>query len=373
MKIALVHDGIYCRAGGERVLLNFHNAFPDAPIYTAMYAPEDTFPEFKKCDIRTTWFQKIASNEVQYKKYYYPFCIWAMKSLDLSEYDVLLMTTTHCAKYVKASSRTLVVAYCFTPFRLAWNPESYTLYSNSKGVKRIALNMLIDRLKTIDYRKAQRPDRYIAMTQETRNRLIAAYDIRSDIDIINPPINVNKYRLSANPQNYYLVVSRLEKYKKVDLVIEAFNKLGYELKIIGRGTEKEHLKRIAHSNITFIEGISDFELAEYYSNCKAFIFPQFEDYGLTPLEAIASGRPVIAYNKGGVLETMLPYEHPEKPFTAVFFDEQTVDSLMNAVHKLENLKYDTSFIRNHSEKFHDTLFEERIKEYIVALYNERSK
>ena len=165
--------------------------------------------------------------------------------------------------------------------------------------------------------------------------------------------------------------ARLEKYKKVDLVICAFNKLGYKLKIIGRGVDKENLRKIAKPNIEFLEGIDDKELADIYSKCKALIFPQHEDYGLTPLEANASGRPVIAYRKGGIETTMIPFnqEKPELPFTALFFNKQTVESLVNAVKTMCKLNVDSSFIREHSEKYDDDQFIKKIKDFVYEQYS----
>ena len=306
MRIALAHDAIFCRAGGERVLLNFHKAFPEAPIYTSIYDSKNTYPEFNDCDIKTTWLQHIAPNEKWYKRTFFPFGLWAMQSHNLSEYDIILATTTHCAKYIQVNTSSLVINYCFTPFRLAWNPTSYSLYERSIGFKRRLLDFVIKILRKKDYFYSQRADKYIAMTDETADRLKVAYRLNDKIIILNPSIDTSKYYVSEIVEDYYLVVSRLEKYKRVDLVIKAFNKIGCKLKIVGRGVDKERLIKIAKSNIEFIEGIDDGELAALYSGCIAFIFPQHEDYGLTPLEANASGRPVLAYHKGGIESTMIP-------------------------------------------------------------------
>lgn len=378
MRIALAHDAIFCRAGGERVLLNFHNAFPDAPIYTSIYDPKNSYPEFNDCDIKTTWLQNIAPNEKWYKRTFFPLGLWAMQSHKLSEYDVILTTTTHCAKYIQVKPSSLVINYCFTPFRLAWDPTSYNLYGKSKGFKRCSLDFVIKILRKMDFSYSQRADKYIAMTDETAQRIKEAYKPNNKITILNPSIDTSKYYLSNKIEDYYLVVSRLEKYKKVDLVINAFNKLGFKLKIVGRGIEKESLKKIANSNIEFIEGINDEKLAGLYSKCRAFIFPQHEDYGLTPLEANASGRPVIAYHRGGVETTMVPFnkEKPESPFTALFFNEQNIKSLISAVQSLNKLKIDSFFIRNHAEKFDDNNFINKIKEFVsteFTIHKEKNK
>ncbi len=373
MKIALVHDGIFCRAGGERVLLCFHQAFPEAPIYTSIYDPQATYPEFKNCDIHTSYFQKIAKTEKQFKRLFYPFAISAMKRLDLSKYDIILISTTHCGKYIHVSPDSLVIAYCHTPFRLAWDPESYDLYANAKGIKKFVLKRFINRLRTIDYKFAQRPDQYIANALEVTQRIRNAYQFSEKIPVIHPSIDCGKYHIESETDDYYLVVSRLEKYKRVDLVIDTFNKLNIPLKIVGRGVEKEKLLSIAGSNIQFIEGVDDAELATLYARCKALIFPQHEDYGLTPLESCASGRPVIAYKKGGVLETMIPYQNDARTSTAVFFNEQTVESLSEAIQQFEKLSFDPAFIRRHAEKFDNHIFIEQIRSFVTNYYHQNRK
>jgi len=375
MRIALVHDGIFCRGGAERVLLNFCKAFPNAPIYTSIYDRLNTYPEFSNYDVRTTWIQKIVPREKWYKRTFFPLGLYAMQSHDFSDYDVVLAATTNSAKYIQIHSSALVINYCFTPFRLAWNPNSYNLYCNSKGFKRYFLDVIISRIRQIDLKYSKRADQYIAMTYETSKRLRKAYNPKNTISIINPSIDVKKYFISDEVEDYYLVVSRLEKYKKVDLVINAFNKLGYRLIIVGSGIEKENLLKIAKTNIEFIEGIDDSELSSLYSKCKAFIFPQHEDYGLTPLEANASGRPVIAYNKGGIESTMIPFDemNPKLPFTALFFDEQNDESLIEAVNKLITLKENTGFIREHAMKFDDDIFIEKIKLFIDEHYHQHKK
>ncbi len=366
MKIALVHDGIFTRGGAERVLLNFHKAFPDAPIYTSMYDPDNSYSEFLNCDIRTSWFQKIAKNEDQFKKRFYPFCIFAMHSLDLSEYEVILITSTNCAKYVRVCPKALMITYCFTPFRLAWNPGSYKIYEKSKGIKRTLLNLIIQRLKKIDYQHAQRTDIFIAMTKETSERIKENYKYYKKIHIMPPSIDCSKYYISNDIDDYYLVVSRLERYKKVDLVINTFNKINRKLIIVGRGVEKEFLKSISNANITFLEGIEDKGLSKLYSKCKALIFPQHEDYGLTPLEANASGRPVIAYHKGGIVETMKPVITDSKKSTAIFFSDHTVESLTDAIMKFEKLEFDSQYIRRYAEKFDNRIFIKTVRNFVKS-------
>lgn len=375
MKIALVQDGLMCRAGGEQVALCFHKAFPDAPIYTQCYRPELTFPEFKSCDIRTTWLQQIAKTDDTMKKLFFPLGIWAMQSHDLTEFDVVLMSGTHCAKYVKVKPDTLVISYSFTPFRLAWDPMSYAQYQNSKGISRQVFNYVVEKMRSIDFRAAQRPNYFVAMTEETRERLRVAYQIKNEINIINPPVNTANFFLSNEPKSYYLVVSRLEYYKKVDLVIDAFNQLGYPLIVVGKGLQADEIKARAKSNVQFLSGLSAQELAGVYANCKAFIFPQHEDYGITPLEANAAGRPVIAYGAGGVLATQIPLENKPAEATAVFFREQTVNDLIEAVKEFESIEeqFDPEFIRAHAQKFDETKFIAQIRAFVLEKYTQYQK
>lgn len=368
MKIAIIHDHLTCRAGGEQVALTFHRAFPEAPIYTMAYNADATFPEFKTCDIRTSWLQRISKQESTVKKLFFPLGILAMRSLYLDEYDVVLISGTHCGKYVRVSPKTLVVSYCYTPFRLAWNPSSYSEYANASGVKRFVFEKVVNILRKLDWKYAQRTDFFLAMTQETKIRILEAYKPKNEITIINPPVNnLSNYAVSTKPKAYYLLVSRLEYYKKVDLAINVFNKLSTPLVVVGKGSKEIELKAMAEkSKIEFRQNLSNQELADLYSNCKAFIFPQYEDYGLTALEANAAGRPVIGFNKGGILDTQIPYTDKTRHATAILFNEQTEDSLTNAIKEFEKVEeeFDPSFIRTHAESFSEEQFIKRIRDFI---------
>lgn len=373
MKVALIHDAIFTKAGGERVLLNIHKSFPEATIYTSIYDSKKSYKKFLDAKIKTTWLNRIAKNEKTYKLLFFPLGIIAARSINLKGYDVVFATTTHAAKYIKVEKKTLVINYCFTPFRLAWNPNSYKIYSESKGIIKFILDMIIYLLKKIDFHFAQRANHYIAMNDETRKRIKNCYKFSKEIEIIKPSIDTSKFYVSHNKQDYYLIVSRLEKYKKVDLAINTFNKLGKKLKIVGNGVEKNNLKKIAQKNIEFLSNISDEDLRELYANAKGFIFPQHEDYGLTPLEAYASGTPVIAFNGGGVKGTGIPYEDNESNFTMLLFNKQNINSLTNAILKFEKLNYNASFIRNHALKFDDKIFIKKIKKYVSNKYDLHKK
>ena len=347
-----------------------HYAFPNAPIFTLCYQPEDTYPDFKASDVRTTWYQRIVKDEHQMKKFFFPLGVMAMKQLDVTDYDLVLMSSTYCAKYVKISPKAIVINYCHQPFRLAWFPESYTDYLQAHGIKKLALKAMIASLKYIDYHAAQRTDYFIANTAETSQRIKEIYTFKKDIPVIYPPVVIDNFYISQKVQDYYLIVTRLEYYKRIDLAIEAFNHLGFKLIIVGKGTKEAELKSIAKDNIIFKSGLSKTELRELYAGCKAFVFPQYEDFGITTLEANASGRPVIAFGQGGVLNTMIPYSGNSKRSTAVFFDTQEPESLMKAIQVMEEiyLDFDPEFNRNNALRFDEGNFIAAIKDFVQHKY-----
>ena len=373
MKIAIIHDDLMRRGGGEQVALCFHKAFPNAPFYTSVYQPNLTYPEFKKVNIITSWYQKIAKSEKLMKWLFFPFGLLSMKQMKVEGYDVVLISTTYSGKYVNISPETLVITYCYTPFRLAWNPASYTEYTNSKGLSRWIFDNIVNVLRRIDKKSGQKTDFFVAMTQETKIRIKEAYTPKNEITIIPPPVNLTNYYISETIGDYYLVVSRLEYYKKVDLAIDAFNELGYKLIIVGNGSKKDELIKRANPNITFMQGVDAATLSKLYTECKAFIFPQHEDYGITPLEANAAGRPVIAYGAGGVLETMISYKNDASIATALFFEKQEINSLIEAIRLSEKLTFNPSFIRANAEKFHENIFIEKIRTFVNQKFSEKTK
>jgi glycosyltransferase involved in cell wall biosynthesis len=369
MKIAIVHDELVRRGGAEQVTRCFHMAFPEAPIFTLAYHPHNTYDYFQSCQVSSSWFQKVASNEKNLKRFFFPFGIMAMKQLDVSSYDVVLMSSTYCAKYVKVSRDALVINYCHQPFRLAWYPESYSEYLQSRGLKRAVFNLVISLLKKIDYKAAQRTDYFIANTTETGNKIRDSYGFKKNIEVVKPPVDCRNFAPLHQVKDYYLVVTRLEYYKRADLVVQAFNELGLPLIIVGKGSKEKELKQMARPNITFRSGVPAEELKQLYAECKALIFPQYEDYGITPLEANASGRPVIAYGKGGVLETMIPYRGDASKATALFFDKQEKEHLIQAVREFQQLEgFDPAFIRKHAESFDEPQFIARIKGFVQDKY-----
>ncbi len=360
VRMAIVHDMIVDRGGAERVLLYLHKAFPHADIFTTAYLPQNTYEEFQEIYIRSTWYDKLVFDETYYRKLYFPFGLVAAHRVDLRAYDIVLQSTTHGAKYARVSKDALVISYCHAPFRLAWNPSSYSQVDRGGILKKAMYRIVINYLRRLDYKAAQRVDVFWTNTKRTAERIHVTYG-KEVSKILNPPVDCSRFYVSNQHQDYFLVVSRLESYKRVELAIQAFNYLGFKLRIVGRGTQKEFLHSLANKNIEFLENISDQDLAKLYSQCRALIFPQEEDYGITPLEANASGRPVIAFGRGGILETMIPFSEENHMATALFFQQQSVQSLIGAVNKFRTISFDPNFIRKHAEEFDISRFVDRTR------------
>lgn len=363
MKVAIIHDGLITKGGAERVFLYFCQAIPEADVFSSVYYPDKSYPEFSHFKIRTSWYNRIAKSEQTYRNLYFPLGLLAAKSIDLRSYDVVLHSTTTGAKYARVSRNAKVFSYIHQPFRLLWTPESYPQVERAKGLNRIIFNQVIELMRIVDYKSVQRSNVIIANSNNTANKIKLAYNRRAD-EILKPPIDCSQFYVSSTVDDYFLVVSRLEPYKRVDLAINVFNELGLPLKIVGDGTQKESLMKLAKSNIDFFQNVSQKDLSRMYSRARALVFPQVEDYGITPLESAASGRPVIGYNDGGLLETMVPFSDKDGRGTALFFNEQTEESLSDAICRFSEIDFDPCFIRSHAESFDVASFKARIRQMI---------
>jgi glycosyltransferase involved in cell wall biosynthesis len=363
MRVALVHDYLNQMGGAERVVMAFHEIFPDAPIYTSIYDPERVDPVFRTMDIRTTFMQKLPL-VTKYHQPYLPFYPFAMESLDLRGYDLVLSSSSAFGKGVITRPETLHICYCHTPMRWCWNYDEYVEREQLGKMARSILPILITGLRTWDQTSSMRVDYFIANSPVVADRIQKYY--RREAVVIPPPVEAERFPFdpTIQPENYFLIVSRLIPYKRIDLAIEACNRLQLPLVIIGSGRDLDRLKTLAGPTIRFTGRLSDEEVIYYYTHCRALLFPGEEDFGITPLEAQAAGRPVIAYQAGGALASVVD------GITGAFFQQQTVDSLATVLASFDERMYNPHVIRNHALEFDKPRFSRRILQFIEAKLSE---
>lgn len=355
VKLAIVCDWLTNTGGAEKVILALHHLFPKAPIYTSIYNPQK-IKGFENAIINTSYLQHLpfAKNKHQL---YLAMMPHAFERFDLSGYDIVISSSHSCAKGVITKPETLHICYCHSPMRYAWeNSHKYIQeYEVNSIVKKIA-PLFMHKIRMWDRLSADRVDNFIANSKHIQNRIHKYY--RRPSSVIYPFVDCKNYNVTSSRQDFFLAVGRLTPYKKFDLIIETFNELNLPLKIVGRGVAYKKLKEMANDNIEFLGHVSNDKLAELYGQAKALIFPQIEDFGITPLEAMASGCPVIAYNKGGALETVVDKK------TGIFFNEQNAVTLKAAVEKFNKMNFDPQAIREHAEKFDLKIFDEKMLEFI---------
>lgn len=367
MKVALIHDHLAQDGGAEKVLRVLTDMFPDAPIYTLLYEKKHVDLYFKDKHIETSIIQKLPGG-VKHYQWYMPFMPMAVEFFDLRKYDLVISDASAFAKGVVTSPHTLHICYCHTPTRYIWDYAHQYIneLKYNKFFKKI-ISLVLNYIRIWDKVAADRVDFFIANSKTVQKRIDKYYRRKSQV--IYPPIELDKFSVSEKPGDYYLIGGRLAPYKRVDIVIEAFKKSGKKLKVFGDGVDLIRLKNIAAEspNIEFLGRVDEETKAELYKNCLAFINPQEEDFGITVVEAMASGRPVIAYKKGGATETVIEYE------TGVFFDEQTSDFLNNAIDKFERIVFDPTVIRKHAEQFNVERFKAEMLRFIEEKQKEYNK
>jgi len=355
-KIALIHDMLVQEGGQERVLRALQELFPDAPTFVLIYDKKNKEKYYLNKDIRTTFLQKMPGIEKKFQ-WYLPFMSAAIESHDLKDFDLVLSSSSSFAKGVITKPGAQHICYCHTPTRYLWSDwQGYVEDLPYPDFIKKILPLYLSHLRNWDWFASQRVDKFLANSSAVRDRIKRYYN--SDAQVIYPPVDTNKFYISNNLGNYYLIGGRLVPYKRYDLAVRAFNRLDMPLKIFGTGPEFEKLKNIAKNNIDFLGEISEQKKVELYSKCLAFINPQEEDFGITAVEAQASGRPVIAYKAGGALEIV------QAGVTGEFLEDQTWENLANTIIHFSPEKYNAQEIKKSAEKFSADRFKNEIKNFI---------
>ncbi|MCK4592120.1 glycosyltransferase [Candidatus Parcubacteria bacterium] len=373
-KIAIVHDFLTYFGGAERVLLSLHNLYPKAPIYTLLYDKEKMQRYLPKAKIRTSFLNKLPKFIRKRKKYLLPLMPTAAETFDLRDFDIVISSSSSFAKGIITKPKTVHICYCHAPTRFLWDWHYDYLSENKiKGLKRALIIPLLHYLRMWDKSASERVDYFISNSKNTADKIKKFYGRESII--VYPPAFTGKLKVhkvkSPSPglvrlgrkNDYFLIVSRLSPYKKIDIAIEAFNKLELPLIIIGGGQDRKRLEKIAEKNIKFLGFQPEEKLGQYYQNCYAFIFPGEDDFGITPIEAMSFGKPVLAFRKGGSIETII------EGVTGEFFDDPIPEILADGIKRIKNNynSYNSKKIKRHAEKFSRKKFEEDMRSTVEKL------
>lgn len=366
MKIAIVHEWFVNYAGSEKVIEQLLNIYPDADLYSVVdFLPEKDRGFIHNKKVGTTFIQKLPFAKKKYRTYL-PFMPIAIEQLDLSKYDLIISSAHAVSKGVLTGPDQIHISYVHSPIRYAWDLQHQYLKESglTKGLKGIISKLILHYIRIWDYRTANGVDYFLANSSFIARRIKKVYG--RDAQVVYPPVDVTSFSLQTTKENYYFTASRMVPYKKMDLIVEAFSAMpDKKLVVVGDGPDFEKVKSKASDNIELL-GYQSFDvLKKYMQNAKAFVFAAEEDFGITPVEAQACGTPVIAFGKGGALETVIEADEPELS-TGVFFKEQTVESIINAVHKFESnaSRYNAEFIRENSLRFSPERFKKEMEDIV---------
>jgi glycosyltransferase involved in cell wall biosynthesis len=365
LKIALAHDWLNQMGGAENVLEEMVAIFPEAPVYTTIYAAQTMPAAYRQWTIHTSWLDR-APGVHRHHQPYLPFYPPAVSSFDFSGHDIILSNKSGFIHGLHHSAQQLHICYCLAPTRYVW---TYNDYAKREGFGRwlgLAISPLIWSLRQWDYRAAQPTpatggqgvDHFIAISRDIQQRIKYYYGRESAI--IYPPVNTDRFRPVSSPRaDYYLVVSRLVPYKRIDLAVRACTRLNKKLVVVGDGRDRPQLQAMAGPTVEFTGRLPWDEVAGLMANCRAFIFPGFEDFGIAPVEAQAAGRPVIAFARGGALDTVI------EGLTGLFFREQSVAGLVAAIEKFEQLTFEPTIARQNAERFSSERFQRELTQFLT--------
>ncbi|HSX17914.1 MAG TPA: glycosyltransferase [Candidatus Saccharimonadales bacterium] len=363
MKVVIVCDWLLGTGGAERVVLELHHIFPEAPIYTSQYDPNPNLwygdKWFSDADIRTTWLQRLPKS---LKKFLPLLRAFAFSRLDLDEYDLVISASGAEAKFVKVREGAKHISYIHAPTHYYWS--RYEDYLENPGfgrldsIARISLKLLVGPMRKRDYRAAQRPDYLIANSTYTQSQIKKYYD--RDSVVIHPPVDIERFKDFSQPDDQrhdFVTAGRQTPYKRTDLAVKAATQLNVQLIVIGQGPQQRKLKRQAGRSVTFLSRVSDVEIPERFGAAKAFIFPGVDDFGIVAVEAMAAGTPVVAYKDGGALD----YINND---VGLFFNELTAESLAKAMEEIDKKTFNHSTIAAEAAKFSATHFRKNIEGFI---------
>lgn len=365
MKKALVHDWYYINGGAEKVIKSLNNIYKDFDHYALVdfLDDEDRNEILDGAKVNTSFIQKLPTSKSNHRKFLQLFP-YAIEQFDLSEYDIVISSSAAVSKGVLTNHNQLHICYCHSPMRYAWDLYHQYLGDENFGyLKGIYAKYVLHKIRLWDRLNSDRVDEFVANSYYVRRRIKKVY--RRESTVIYPPVDVDEFELCNIKEDYYFTASRMVSYKKIKLIVEAFNKMPEKKLIVaGDGSNFKDIKSCAKSNISLLGFIDKFDLKDYLSKAKAFVFAAEEDFGIIPVEAQACGTPVIGYNKGGLTETVINNK------TGVLFNDQSTESIINAVRSFENLSFDPQEIRKNAERFSRTRFEKEFRAFVEKKYKD---
>ncbi len=350
-----MHDWLNQMGGAEKVLLQLSAMYPEAPVHTSIYGPDLVDASFAGLDVRTSFMQRLPG-AVRRHRWYLPVYPLAFNAMRLDGYEVVISNASAFCKSVRTPPETLHICYCLTPTRFVWSPDEYLAREEVPPALRGALRPLLSLMRAWDRRAAQRVDRFVAISRAVAGRIRRYYGRESDV--IYPPVATADFTPANVTEDYFLVVSRLAPYKRIDLAVRACTELGRPLKVVGSGRDRDALERLAGPSVEFLGRQDDVAVGRYFARCRALIFPGEEDFGITPVEAQAAGRPVVAFAGGGALETVIPGE------TGELFTDSTVESLARVLNDFDDSRYAASRMIRNAQRFDEAVFVREMKDFV---------
>ncbi len=366
LRVALVHYWLVGCAGGEKVLGALAEMFPQADLFALVADPATLPPALRDRKLTTSFLQHLPGSR-RWHRHFLALHPFALEQLDVSGYDLIISSESGPAKGVLAPSSTCHICYCHSPMRYLW--DMYHQYRAAMNpLTRLVFSVTAHYVRQWDVISANRVDYFVANSSYVASRIRRNY--RREADVIHPPVEISCSYLAPQTEDYYLVVSRLSDYKRIDIAIEACNRLGRKLRIVGAGEQLKRLRKLAGSSVQFLGYLQDTQLHEQYAHCRALLFPGEEDFGIVPVEAQAFGRPVIAFGRGGIVETVIApvvgAEFEPSECTGIFFPQQTAESLVDAICYFERHehRFSARFIRSHALQWSPERFKREMADHV---------